>query len=132
MPIDYSDVKTGKNPDEVYLPMVGQSGEFKIIGSQRVDKENDPNNFKSMTENYGYHYKLNLPNGKYAILNVFALLKEFQANNVQDGDTVIIDHPGRGQYSVKVKKNEEIASNEKGDLDYLKEIENRNSEKWEE
>jgi len=125
MPINYNEGSKGSfDPNEVFFPKVGQSKEMHIVSTQKVFKEGFERNFKSKTENYGYHYKIDLGEGKYAIMNTFALFTAFKDNNIQDGDTVMIDHPAFGVYTATRKTSSEIAS--KGsDLDYLKEIEKR-------
>ncbi len=127
MPIDYDSIGGDKDPNEEYVPKVGQEKVITITSSQRVDKAGDANNFRSKEENFGFHYKLNLSTGKFMLLNIFALFRAFQESNVQDGDTIKIIHPARGVYEVKVKRNEDIKKNDRGDLDYLKEIEARHS-----
>ena len=97
--IDYNEVGTG-DPNEVFLPKVGETAIVHIVTMERVDEPNGAKNFKSQNENYGFHYKINLAEGKHSILNVFALLECFKEQNVQDGDTIEIDHFGKGKYKV--------------------------------
>jgi len=98
-PIDYTEVG---DPNEVFLPKVGEKTTVHIVSMEKIEdpEKTNPKNFKSKTENLGFHYKLNLENGKHSILNVFALLEWFKAEDVQDGDTIEIDHSGRGKYIV--------------------------------
>ena len=86
-----------------------QKKQFVIIGSERVDAPDSMNNFRSQTQNYGFHYKLYLPNKKFVLLNNFSLFAEFKANMIQDGDVIQVDHIGRGKYKViKLRKSNSI------------------------
>ena len=98
-PIDYNEVG---DPNEVFLPKVGEKVVVHIVSMDKVEdpEKTNPKNFKSKTENLGFHYKLNLDGGKHSILNVFALLECFKTEDVLDGDTIEIDHFGRGGYRV--------------------------------
>lgn len=101
MPIDYGDSKDTDN-NQVFVPKIGQSKRIKILSSKRVDDPDNADNFKSRSENFGYHYRLELEGGKYMLLNTFALFKEFQNNKVNDGDVININHIDRGEYEVEV------------------------------
>jgi len=108
-PIDYTEM--GGDPDEVFLPKQGERATITILSMERVDAEKSRKNFKSQEENFGFHYRLNLGGkheGKFSILNVFKLFECFKEQNVQDGDTIEIDHFGRAKY--KVTKVEESAA----------------------
>lgn len=98
-PIDYNEVG---DPNEVFLPKVGEKVIVQIVSMEKIEdpEKTNPKNFRSRTENFGFHYKLNLKDGKHSILNVFALLGCFKEEDIQDGDTVEIDHSGQGKYIV--------------------------------
>ncbi len=99
-PIDYN---TGMALRE-FGPKVGESKVIHIRVFNRVDDPEDKNNrnFKSTVKNFGFRYEITLTNGRVFDLNVWKLFYAFEAQKVDDGDKVQIDHPGEGVYNVTV------------------------------
>jgi hypothetical protein len=98
MPIKYTN---DADPDRVYFPKVGAEGTFHIKEFQQIEEDGHPDNFKSTSKNYGFRYKVHMQDGKYALLNTFKLYYEFKAQNINDGDSIVIEHPSRGFYKVR-------------------------------
>ena len=91
--------KWGSN--ETYFPKVGEEKKFAIKTITKVEEAGNPKNFSDKNKkDYGHYYSIILQDGSEAILNTWALLKKFRELNVKEGDTIIVKHPGKGEYEV--------------------------------
>jgi hypothetical protein len=123
MAINYNDEKyAGKY---VYLPVVGTTAEFDIVeiseatsdnpklnfsenvpvminGEQAIDDEGEPL-FKK--KDLGYHVIAKLKNGKQlTVTSMSAFINVFKKHEVQDGDKIVVEHVGKGEWKVKKVK----------------------------
>jgi hypothetical protein len=100
----------------VYLPTMGQTATFKIKTIKKAVSNNPKFNFTEIErielpdgteaetkKNLGYHIECELQDSEQ-ILSVTGLgsfLSVFKKHNIQDGDTVVIEHPEKGVWKVE-------------------------------
>jgi len=115
--MDYSE---GGNSKYMYWPKIGEEITITIDKFEKIEEMNNKFNFTKkvkaslesggeavIDEDQGFRYELNLSDGKVLTLNNWLVYYEFKKMNIQDGQTVHIDHPEKGKWVVtRIKKDD--------------------------
>lgn len=121
MALNYNDEKYQGN--SVFLPKVGENATFTIKRLYEAKSDNPKFNFSinkkvqlrdednnvvevDKREDLGYHIEAELDNGKILYVNSLSAFNNvFKKYQVNDGDTIKVSHPDRGEWVVeKVKE----------------------------
>lgn len=99
-----------------YFPLVGKKETITVTGFAKNDSDpNSPDNFKSPTKNYGYHWDITLATGEVRKCGNGSLWKAFSAANVQEGETIELDHFDRGKWKITKLDNPETPHKDWGE-----------------
>lgn len=105
-------------------PIGGEPIKFKIKTTKRVDGESKFNLKGKGGEDLKYHYEITTDDDKTVTINTWALIRALAQGGIQEGDTISVRRPEKGNYVV-TKKPIEREPTKSLDLSYLKDIEKK-------